>query len=99
MLYAWTGTWRTDLSADAISGALVRRATWQYPDGMKVIGEWWRPGAADPAIVSVFEADSYAPILEMSFAWGDVLNIQCTPAVTAQEGLVMGAQIMQKMSG
>ncbi|GBE21876.1 MAG TPA: DUF3303 domain-containing protein [Actinobacteria bacterium] len=99
MLFAWTGTWRTDLSDEAIRGALARRATWQYPDGVNVIGEWWRPGVADPAIVSVFETDSYAPILEMSLVWGDVLRIHCTPAVTVEDGLVMGAQILQKMQG
>lgn len=97
MLFVWTGTWRQDMPADAITGALARRVSWQYPDGMKMIGEWWRPGATDPAIVSIFEADSYAPILELSLVWGDVLNIQCTPAVEAGEGLTMGAEILQKM--
>ena len=77
MLYVWTGTWRQDIPAEAVNGALARRATWSYPDGAEIIGEWWRPGATDPAIVVVFKADSYAPILEMSLVWGDVLNIQC----------------------
>ncbi len=99
MLYVWTGTWRQDIPAEAVNGALARRATWSYPDGAEIIGEWWRPGATDPAIVVVFKADSYAPIMEMSLVWGDVLNIQCTPAVTAADGLVMGAQILQKMQG
>jgi hypothetical protein len=98
MLFVFTGTWRENLSDEDVKAALARRASWQYPDGMRPVGEWWRPGASDPAIISVFEADSYAPILELSLTWESVLNIQCTPAVSAQEGILMGAEVLQKLA-
>ena len=39
---------------------IARRAQWNYPEGVKLVAEYWLQ-ASDPDLVSVFEADSVAP--------------------------------------
>ena len=71
---------------------IARRAQWQYPEGLNMIAEYW-PQSSDATVVSVFEADSNAPIMAMAAEWGDVFEINIHPAVTAEQGLQM-AQMM-----
>ncbi len=72
---------------------IARRAQWQYPEGVRVVGEYWLQG--DPTVVSIFEADSVAPIMAITTQWADVFNITVLPAVTAEEGLELAKQMMQ----
>jgi hypothetical protein len=95
MIYVWTASWKPGLSREQADGALMRRAQWQYPEGVKVHGEYWL-ASSSPAVVSIFEADTYAPIMELGMTWGDVFDITCTPAITPQEGLRQGPEIMQR---
>jgi hypothetical protein len=71
----------------------ARRAAWQYPAGVKVVGEYW-PQTNDPTVVSIFEADSIAPIMALTLTWADAFDISVFPAVTAEEGLALGRQMM-----
>lgn len=96
MLYVMTMRWQQGLSREARNGALARRASWKYPPGTKEVGEYWL-SSEDVAVVSVFEADSFAPMMEIDLAWGDVFQIECHPAVTADEGLRIGPEIMQRL--
>ncbi len=72
---------------------IARRAQWQYPEGLNVIAEYW-PQSADATVVSIFEADSNAPIMAMTAAWGDVFDIDVYPAVTVEQGLQFAQQMM-----
>jgi hypothetical protein len=72
----------------------ARRAEWQYPEGIKVIAEYWLQND-DPVVVSIFEADDNAPIFAISAQWGDVFNIKVVPAITAEQGLKLAQQMMQ----
>ncbi len=72
----------------------ARRAQWQYPEGIQPVAEYWLQ-TADPTVVSIFEADSVAPIMATLAEWGDVFDISVFPAVTAEEGLQLAQQMMQ----
>jgi hypothetical protein len=39
MIYVWLASWKPGLSREQMDGALVRRASWSYPEGMTVLGE------------------------------------------------------------
>jgi hypothetical protein len=95
MLHVMTLRFQPGLSADQRNGALARRAKWTYPSGTTPVAEFW-PASDDLAVVSAFEADSYGPIMEIVLAWGDVFQIQCYPAVTAEEGLRIGPEALRR---
>jgi hypothetical protein len=87
---------RPSVSAADRDAALMRRASWQYPDGVKVTTEYW-PMSAEHQVVTVFAADSVAPIMEIVFQWNDVFDISVFPAVSAEEGLRMGPDILGRL--
>jgi len=76
--------------------ALRRRASWQYPDGIKVINENW-PLSAEYQVVTVFAADSFAPIMEIVLEWNDVFDISVFPTVSAEEGLRVGPEVFGRL--
>ncbi|MCL4535515.1 MAG: DUF3303 family protein [Bacteroidetes bacterium] len=71
-----------------------RRLQWQYPEGAKLVAEYWLQ-AEDPNVISVFETDSSAAIMAALGAWDDVFDISVLPAVTAEEGMQIAKQMMQ----
>jgi len=81
-------------SAGTPQETAARRLKWQYPEGVRVVAEYWLQ-TSDPAVIAVFEADSVAPILAINVEWGDVFDITVVPAVTAEEGLALLRQMMQ----
>jgi len=81
---------RSGTSKERIS----RRAGWQYPDGMRLVAEYWLQ-TSDPAVISIDEADSNAPIMAAVAQWDDFYDITVIPAVTAEEGLQLAQQMMQ----
>jgi hypothetical protein len=89
MLFVTLGVAR----ASTTKARVARRAQWQYPPGVKVIGEYWlmRP---DPVLVIVSEADTPEPILAALADWDDLMDITVTPAVTAEQGLKAAAAMM-----
>jgi hypothetical protein len=95
MLYVAILDWQPGLSAEQRDGALGRRAMWSYPDGLEVKGEYW-PASGSPAVISIFEADRYEPIMELLFTWGDVFDIRVSPTTTPEEGLAIGQGVMER---
>jgi hypothetical protein len=89
-------TFRSSISAAERDAALMRRASWQYPDGIRPIAEYW-PSAAAVQVVSIFSADSYASIMELVLEWGDVFDIDVHPAVSAAEGLEIGPAVFGRL--
>ena len=81
-------------SAGTPQETAARRLKWQYPEGVRVVAEYWLQ-TSDPAVIAVFEADSVAPILAINVEWGDVFDITVVPAITAEEGLGLLRQMMQ----
>ncbi len=94
MIYVWKASWRPNVTREQSEGALVRRAQWQYPEGIKVLGEYWLSGS--PAVILIFEADGFAPIMELGITWGDAFEIDCTPATTPEDGLRFGPEILAR---
>lgn len=93
MLYVWLASWKPGLSQQQMDGALQRRASWRYPEGVRVLGEYWAASHA-PCVISIFQADDYRPIMDVGFDWQDVFEIQCIPACTPEQGLQWGAEIL-----
>jgi hypothetical protein len=87
---------RPSVPAAERDAALMRRAGWQYPDGLKVIAEYW-PLSGEYQVVTVFSADSVAPLMEIEFEWDDVFDMTVTPAVSADEGLRIGPEIFGRI--
>lgn len=69
------------------------RAAWSYPAGVRVIAEYW-PASDKLSVLSIAEADNFAPLMEILLEWQDVLQIEFTPAITADEGLKVGPEVM-----
>jgi hypothetical protein len=87
---------RPSVPAAERDAALMRRAGWQYPDGLKVIAEYW-PLSGEYQVVTVFSAESVAPLMEVEFEWDDVFGMTVTPAVSADEGLRIGPEIFGRI--
>lgn len=95
MLYVALLNWKAGLDREEQDGALIRRSQWEYPDGITLIGEYW-PATHAPAVISVFEASEYEPIMELNLTWQDFFDITIVPTTTPEEGLQIGPQIMQR---
>jgi hypothetical protein len=93
MLFVMILKWQSGLSKEQRDSVLMRRAQWNYPEGVTLIGEYW-PQVEDAAVVSIFETNDHKAIMEIGFAWGDAFNIQVAPAVNFEDGLKMGAEIL-----
>ncbi len=76
--------------------ALMRRASWQYPKGIRVIAEYW-PVSSAVTVVSIFAADSFEQVLELELEWSDVFDIDVHPAVAAEEGLRIGGEVVGRL--
>jgi hypothetical protein len=88
---------RSSVSGAERDAALARRAAWQYPAGVSVIAEYW-PVSADVQVVSIFSADNFASIFEFELEWSDVFDIDVSPAVSADDGLRIGADVFGRLT-
>ncbi|MCU1345746.1 MAG: hypothetical protein JWL70_2012 [Acidimicrobiia bacterium] len=89
-------SFRPSVSAADRDAALMRRAAWQYPGSIRPIAEYW-PSAAGVQVVSIFSTDVYADVMELVFQWNDVFDIDVHPAVSADEGLKIGADVFSRL--
>ena len=88
---------RPSASSSERDNALARRATWEYPSGARMIAEYW-PMSSDIQVVSIFSTDDVASVMEFEFEWGDVFDIDISPAVASEEGLKIGADVFGRLS-
>ncbi len=63
-----------------------RRLDWQYPEGMKVLGEYWL-ATSDPSVISIAEAADAGVIRQAMAHWDDLFEYSVFPAVTAEQGI------------
>jgi hypothetical protein len=84
-------------SAAERDAALVRRASWTYPAGMNVIAEYW-PMSSQVQVVTIFATDSPALIMELELEWSDVFEVDVSPAVSAEQGLQFGAEMLGRLT-
>ena len=71
---------------------MTRRLQWQYPAGMKVLGEYWLQ-TTDPVVIVISEAESLTPITMATADWDDVFDMTVVPAMTAEQGLELARQM------
>ena len=82
------------VKAGTLQERLARRAEWQYPEGMRVVAEYW-PQGGEYAVITIAEADSALPVLSAIVPWSDVFDFTVTPVVTAEEGLRAAQQMLK----
>jgi Protein of unknown function (DUF3303) len=87
---------RPSLSAAEVDGAMIRRASYEYPEGVKLIAEYW-PISSASQVVAIWSADSIDRILEMALEWDDVFEIDVHPAISAEDGLRAGPEIFARL--
>jgi hypothetical protein len=97
MEYVALLTFRQTVTGAERDAAMIRRAGWQYPEGVRAIAEYW-PAASGPQVVSIFETDTFSTVMELILEWEDVFDIDVYPAVSAEEGLRIGAEVMGRLS-
>jgi hypothetical protein len=88
MLFVALGNVRAGTTRERVG----RRLQWNYPEGIRVIGEYWLQ-TPSPQIVSICEADSIASLMAATSAWDDVISWTVVPAVTAEEGMELARQM------
>ncbi len=88
---------RDSISAADRDAALMRRAAWQYPSGLRLIAEYWA-ASGQVNVVSIFAADDYAPVMELQLEWGDVFEIDVSPAIAAAQGLEIGQSVAARVT-
>jgi hypothetical protein len=88
MLFVALGNARAGTSRERIA----RRLQWSYPEGMRVIGEYWLQ-TPTPTIIAIAEADSIGPIMAATSAWDDVVGWTVVPAVSAEEGMELAKKM------
>ena len=87
---------RESVSAAERDAGLMRRAAWKYPEGIRVIAEYW-PADTDVSVVTIFSAEDYASIMEIVFEWNDIFDIKVYPAISADEGLKIGPDVFGRL--
>jgi hypothetical protein len=75
-------------SVDQIKLAEImgRRADYEFPTGVRLIGEYWS-GNTDPAVIAIYEAEDSAALMINSVVWIDIFDVQIFPVNTWEEGL------------
>ena len=96
MDYVAIFSFRQGVSTAERDAALQRRAGWSYPSGVTPICEYW-PLSGTAQVVAVFSANDLAPVMEIVFEWDDAFDIDIHPAVSAEEGLRIGAEVMARI--
>jgi hypothetical protein len=97
MLYVMTARFREGLTRAERQGALARRASWSYPGGVTAIGEYW-PASDRLSVLAIVETDMFGSLFEVVLEWQDVLQIEFMPAITAEDGLKIGPELMSRVS-
>ena len=89
MLFVTLGRVRAGTTKERVG----RRMQWSYPQGAKIIAEYWLQ-TPDPQVIVISEADDIAPILAATSAWDDVLSMTVVPAVTAEQGMELAKKMV-----
>jgi hypothetical protein len=68
------------------------------PDGTtrpesRSFAEYW-PATDDPAVVSIFRTEDFSAFMEIEVTWGDIFDITTFPAVSVEDGLKVGADVL-----
>jgi hypothetical protein len=99
MLLMELNYWHEGLSHEKMLECVARRTEYTYPKGLTPIAEYWPAGVGmdTPAVVSIFEADDFAPFFAMEMAWSEYFDMKFFPIVDATEGVKFVKQAMKEL--
>ena len=66
---------------------------WDYPEGVRVLGEYWLE-TETPSVISIMEAQSMDVFGQIRMYWGDMFEMEVFPAMTGEQGREMARQAM-----
>ena len=91
MLLMELNYWHEGLSHEKMMECVARCTEYTYPEGIAPIAEYWPAGVGleTPAVVAIYEADDFAPFLEVELLWSEYFDIKFFPIVSAEAGLRM----------
>jgi hypothetical protein len=58
----------------------------------------YRPMSDDLRVASVLSMENFAATVEFELEWGDVFDIDASPAVFAEEGLEIGPEVFGRLT-
>ena len=87
MLFVCFYTLKPGLTRQQVDEVYRRRASWKFPHGVEVVGEYWLHNP--PHWVLILEAGDVGALTIINYFWQDVFDIQTFPAVTADQGLAL----------
>ncbi len=96
MDYVGRLTFRSSVGAAERDAALIRRTTWSYPSGIRLIAEYW-PMASDMQVITIFSADEIGAVWELVAEWEDVFDVDVSPAISAEDGLKVGPEVFGRL--
>jgi hypothetical protein len=72
---------------------VARRMEYLYPEGVKVLAEYWTP-MSDPAVIVITEAETVTPIFQSLRVWEPYFDFTIVPAMTAEDGLKLAHEAL-----
>lgn len=92
--------WKPGISHEKVMECLGRRFDYKEPEGANMLFEYWPSGVGDksPAVVAGYEMTDLGPMLEIELYWGEYFDIMMLPAISADDGIKMGADILQHIA-
>ena len=91
--------WKPDLPHEKVLECLGKRLQYTEPEGANMLFEYWPSGGQEgPAVVAAYEMADFGPILEIELFWGEYFNITMLPAVSAEDGIKMGGDVIQRIA-
>jgi hypothetical protein len=72
---------------------VARRLQWQYPAGIRVVGEYWLQ-SDDPTLLLITETDDIGAMMKGTAQWDDVFDLKVFPAVSAEQGLELAKDML-----
>jgi len=80
-------------AASTAKQRIARRAGWQYPSGVRVLGEYWLLTAEPATLILISESEEAGSILSAIAEWDDLFDLTVVPAMTAEQGLELAKQM------
>lgn len=89
MLLMELNYWHHGLTHEKMIECVARRAEYAYPEGVTPLAEYWPAGVGTdtPAVVSIYEANDFAPFLATEMLWSEYFEMKWFPIVSAEEGI------------
>ena len=91
--------WKAGLPHEKVLECIGRRVEYKEPEGANLKFEYWLGGGErTPAVVSLYEMNDFGPMMEIEMVWGEYFDIVMKPTISAEDGIKMGADIIQHIA-